>query len=96
MANERAILAGGCFWGMQDLIRKRPGIVSTLVGYTGGEVPNATYSNHGNHAEGIETPFISLVMDFVKLVINIIIHTKICLKNVQKSISLLLFIHINL
>jgi len=54
MANERAVLAGGCFWGMQDLIRKRPGVVSTRVGYTGGDVPNATYRNHGDHAEGIE------------------------------------------
>ena len=57
MANERAVLAGGCFWGMQDLIRKREGIISTRVGYTGGEVPNATYRNHGNHAEGIEIIF---------------------------------------
>jgi peptide methionine sulfoxide reductase MsrA len=55
MANERAVLAGGCFWGMQDLIRKRPGITATRVGYTGGEVANATYRNHGNHAEGIQT-----------------------------------------
>ena len=47
---EKAILAGGCFWGMQDLIRKRPGVLSTRVGYTGGEVPNATYRNHGTHA----------------------------------------------
>ncbi|MFI7426522.1 peptide-methionine (S)-S-oxide reductase MsrA [Micromonospora sp. NPDC049836] len=51
---EKAILAGGCFWGMQDLIRKRPGVVSTRVGYTGGDVPNATYRNHGTHAEAIE------------------------------------------
>jgi peptide-methionine (S)-S-oxide reductase len=51
---ERAVLAGGCFWGMEDLIRKRPGIVSTRVGYTGGEVKNATYRNHGTHAEAIE------------------------------------------
>ncbi len=57
MANERAVLAGGCFWGMQDLIRKMPGVTSTRVGYTGGEVPNATYRNHGNHAEGIEILF---------------------------------------
>lgn len=54
---ERAILAGGCFWGMQDLIRKMPGVVSTRVGYTGGDVPNATYRNHGTHAEGIEVIF---------------------------------------
>ena len=51
---EHAILAGGCFWGMQDLIRKLPGVVDTRVGYTGGDVPNATYGNHGDHAEGIE------------------------------------------
>jgi len=54
---ETAILAGGCFWGMEDLIRKQPGVVSTRVGYTGGEVPNATYRNHGNHAEAIEIEF---------------------------------------
>ena len=51
---ERAILAGGCFWGMQDLIRRQPGVVSTRVGYTGGDVANATYRNHGTHAEAIE------------------------------------------
>ena len=56
-ASERAILAGGCFWGMQDLIRRRPGVVSTRVGYTGGDVPNATYRNHGTHAEAIEIVF---------------------------------------
>jgi peptide-methionine (S)-S-oxide reductase len=54
---ERAILAGGCFWGMQDLIRRRPGVVSTRVGYSGGDVPNATYRNHGTHAEAIEIIF---------------------------------------
>ena len=54
---ERAVLAGGCFWGMQDLIRKLPGVVSTRVGYTGGDVPHATYRNHGTHAEGIEIIF---------------------------------------
>lgn len=57
MTQERAVLAGGCFWGMQDLIRKLPGVVATRVGYTGGEVPNATYRNHGTHAEGIEILF---------------------------------------
>ncbi|MGJ5619463.1 peptide-methionine (S)-S-oxide reductase MsrA [Sulfitobacter sp. MF3-043] len=57
MTTERAVLAGGCFWGMQDLIRKRPGVISTRVGYTGGDVPNATYRNHGTHAEGIEVIF---------------------------------------
>ncbi|MCB1505260.1 MAG: peptide-methionine (S)-S-oxide reductase MsrA [Hyphomicrobiaceae bacterium] len=54
---ERAILAGGCFWGMQDLIRKLPGVEATRVGYTGGDVKNATYRNHGTHAEGIEIVF---------------------------------------
>jgi peptide-methionine (S)-S-oxide reductase len=54
---ERAVLAGGCFWGMQDLIRKLPGVVSTRVGYTGGDTPRATYRNHGKHAEGIEIVF---------------------------------------
>ncbi|MBT5295241.1 MAG: peptide-methionine (S)-S-oxide reductase MsrA [Octadecabacter sp.] len=54
---ERAVLAGGCFWGMEDLIRKLPGVVSTRVGYTGGDVANATYRNHGTHAEGIEIMF---------------------------------------
>ncbi|MEY4550367.1 MAG: hypothetical protein RL685_6562 [Pseudomonadota bacterium] len=57
MATERAVLAGGCFWGMQDLIRRLPGVVSTRVGYTGGEVANATYRNHGRHAEAIEISF---------------------------------------
>jgi peptide-methionine (S)-S-oxide reductase len=54
---ERAILAGGCFWGMQDLFRKQTGVVSTRVGYTGGDVPNATYGHHGTHAEAIEVVF---------------------------------------
>lgn len=54
---ETAILAGGCFWGMQDLIRRMPGMLSTRVGYTGGDVANATYRNHGTHAEGIELTF---------------------------------------
>jgi len=54
---ERAILAGGCFWGMQDLIRRRPGVLSTRVGYTGGDVANATYRHHGTHAEAIEITF---------------------------------------
>lgn len=57
MTTERAVLAGGCFWGMQDLFRKLPGVVSTRVGYTGGDVPNATYRNHGTHAEGLEVIF---------------------------------------
>ena len=54
---ETAILAGGCFWGMQDLIRKLPGVLSTRVGYTGGDVPNATYRNHRGHAEAMEVIF---------------------------------------
>jgi len=57
MSEQRAVLAGGCFWGMQDLIRKMPGVLRTRVGYTGGDVPNATYRNHGTHAEGIEIYF---------------------------------------
>ncbi len=55
--SERAVLAGGCFWGMEDLIRKLPGVLSTRVGYTGGDIANATYPNHGTHAEGIEIVF---------------------------------------
>ncbi len=57
MTEERAVLAGGCFWGMQDLLRRYPGVISSRVGYTGGEVRNATYRNHGNHAEAIEITF---------------------------------------
>lgn len=55
--SETAILAGGCFWGMQELIRKMPGVISTRVGYSGGDVPNATYGNHGTHAEAVEIVF---------------------------------------
>ena len=62
--NERAVLAGGCFWGMQDLIRQYHGVVSTRVGYTGGDVPDATYRNHGSHAEGIEIVFDPAVLSF--------------------------------
>lgn len=54
---ERAVLAGGCFWGMQELIRQKPGVLATRVGYSGGDVPNATYRNHGTHAEAIEVLF---------------------------------------
>src|SRR6202044_3924382 len=54
---EKAILAGGCFWGVQDLLRKQPGVISTRVGYSGGDVPNATYRNHGDHAEAVEIIF---------------------------------------
>lgn len=57
MTTERAVLAGGCFWGMQDLIRKQPGVISTRVGYSGGRVKNATYRNHEGHAEAIEIMF---------------------------------------
>ena len=57
MTEERAVLAGGCFWGVQDLVRRQPGVIATRVGYTGGEVANATYRNHGNHAEAIEILF---------------------------------------
>ena len=64
---ERAVLAGGCFWGMQDLIRKLPGVVSTRVGYTGGDVPNATYRNHGDHAEGIEIIFDPAVITYRRI-----------------------------
>ena len=64
---ERAVLAGGCFWGMQDLIRKMPGILSSRVGYTGGDVRNATYRNHGSHAEGIEIIFDPQVTSYRKL-----------------------------
>jgi peptide-methionine (S)-S-oxide reductase len=68
MSIERAILAGGCFWGMQDLIRKQVGIVSTRVGYTGDEsLPNATYQNHGTHAEAIEISFDSDLTNYRKI-----------------------------
>ena len=67
VSTERAVLAGGCFWGMQDLLRRYPGVISTRVGYTGGEVPNATYRNHGNHAEGIEIIFDPKVISYRKL-----------------------------
>jgi peptide-methionine (S)-S-oxide reductase len=56
-STEHAVLAGGCFWGMQELFRRHPGVVSTRVGHAGGDVPNATYRNHGNHAESIEIIF---------------------------------------
>jgi peptide-methionine (S)-S-oxide reductase len=61
---QKAILAGGCFWGMQDLIRKQPGVLSTRVGYSGGDVPNATYRNHGTHAEAIEIVYDPAVTDY--------------------------------
>ena len=64
---ETAVLAGGCFWGMQDLIRKLPGVISSLVGYTGGDVSNATYRNHGTHAEAIWVVFDPSVLGYRKL-----------------------------
>ena len=64
MTTERAVLAGGCFWGMQDLIRKMPGVKETRVGYTGGDVEDATYRNHGTHAEGIEILFDPAVLSY--------------------------------
>jgi peptide-methionine (S)-S-oxide reductase len=64
MTTERAVLAGGCFWGMQDLIRKMQGVTATRVGYTGGDVPNATYRNHGSHAEAIEIEFDPAVISY--------------------------------
>jgi peptide-methionine (S)-S-oxide reductase len=66
-STEIAILAGGCFWGVQDLIRDLPGVLRTRVGYTGGEVSNATYRNHGNHAEAIEVIFDPGVLSYRKL-----------------------------
>jgi peptide-methionine (S)-S-oxide reductase len=57
MAQERAVLAGGCFWGVQELVRKLPGVIRTRVGYSGGDVKNATYRNHGTHAEAVEILF---------------------------------------
>lgn len=67
MTEQRAVLAGGCFWGMQDLIRKRDGVISTRVGYSGGDVPNATYRNHGTHAEAIEVIFDDAVLTYRQL-----------------------------
>ena len=67
MKSERSVLAGGCFWGMQDLIRKRDGVISTRVGYSGGDVPNATYRRHGTHAEAIEIIFDPARMSFREL-----------------------------
>ena len=67
MGQETAVLAGGCFWGMQDLLRRYEGVLSTRVGYTGGEVRNATYRNHGNHAEAIEIVFDPSKLSYRKL-----------------------------
>jgi peptide-methionine (S)-S-oxide reductase len=66
-SQETAILAGGCFWGMQDLLRRYPGVISTRVGYSGGDVPNATYRNHGTHAEAIEIVFNPQQLSYRKL-----------------------------
>jgi peptide-methionine (S)-S-oxide reductase len=66
-SSERAVLAGGCFWGMQELLRNRPGIISTRVGYSGGDVPNATYRNHGSHAESIEILFDPAIISYRQL-----------------------------
>jgi len=66
-STERAILAGGCFWGMQDLLRRYPGVISTRVGYTGGDVLNATYRNHGTHAEAIEIVFDPRIISYRRL-----------------------------
>ncbi len=67
MQIEKAILAGGCFWGVEELFRQQKGVISTEVGYTGGDVPNATYRNHGTHAEGIEITFDPTVLNYRKL-----------------------------
>ena len=67
MTTETAILAGGCFWGAQELLRKRPGVISTRVGYSGGDTPNATYRNHGDHAEAVEIVFDPDVISFREL-----------------------------
>ncbi|WP_295510654.1 peptide-methionine (S)-S-oxide reductase MsrA [uncultured Sulfitobacter sp.] len=64
MTQQRAVLAGGCFWGMQDLIRKRNGVIATRVGYSGGDVPNATYRDHGTHAEAIKVIFNDEVLSY--------------------------------
>lgn len=67
MSIQTAILAGGCFWGVEELIRALPGVTETRVGYTGGEVPNATYRNHGTHAEGIKVTFDADVLSYRQL-----------------------------
>jgi peptide-methionine (S)-S-oxide reductase len=67
MSGEKAILAGGCFWGVEELIKDLPGVISTVVGYTGGDVKNATYRNHGNHAEAIAITFDPEKLSYRKL-----------------------------
>jgi peptide-methionine (S)-S-oxide reductase len=64
MSSEKAILAGGCFWGVEELIRAQPGVLNTIVGYTGGDVRNATYQNHGTHAEAIEIEFDPSILSY--------------------------------
>jgi peptide-methionine (S)-S-oxide reductase len=65
--SKKIVLAGGCFWGMEDLIRKQPGVINTEVGYTGGEVPNPTYENHEGHAEAIEIEYDENITSYTKL-----------------------------
>lgn len=67
MITERAILAGGCFWGVQDLLRRQKGVLSTRAGYSGGDTPNATYENHGSHAEAVEIIFDPTLITFRRL-----------------------------
>jgi peptide-methionine (S)-S-oxide reductase len=67
MVVETAILAGGCFWGVQDLLRRYPGVLRTRVGYSGGDTPNATYRNHGDHAEAIEIEFDPALISYRQL-----------------------------
>lgn len=67
MSTEKAVLAGGCFWGMEELVRHLPGVTNTVVGYTGGDVQNATYRNHGTHAEAIEVTFNPEQLSYRKL-----------------------------
>ena len=67
MITEKAILAGGCFWGVEELLRSIPGVISTEVGYTGGDVTYATYRNHGTHAEGVEIIFDPSKLSYRKL-----------------------------
>src|SRR5271166_4296301 len=85
MANstERAVLAGGCFWGMQDLIRRYPGVISTRVGYTGGDVPNATYRNHGDHADAIEIIYDPAKIGY-RTLLEVFLHTN----DEQKRVAL--------
>src|ERR1700761_5643983 len=67
MSTEKAILAGGCFWGVEELVRALPGVLHTTVGYTGGDVPNATYRNHGTHAEALEIVYDPEKLSYRKL-----------------------------